>query len=395
MGLGALANKLEIDDRQMVKHSQIEDSPEEFGIADHTKRVDVTEGNYALLEVQISGNHEASFQWTHSGNIVIDRDMFRSGDTILCILAGDITSEGYYKCNVTCEKTQHLYTEPVPVTVHTPIDQYTSFLADRYTRSPEIQSEWPPAGTNSFINLALIKQDSIQKAGKYGHCTIRGDMDDIFKDKEGITYKKAFGGLSSKTCLLIEGRPGSGKTTLVHKFSQDWAKREITITHVRLLFLIHLRGFCSDPNIGLSDLIGCYFSGSDVEVIEKYASKHRGLGLCFVLDGLDEYMPQRKNTYIYELIRKNVLSKSVVIVASRPAAAADFRIGATRQIEVLGFLRDQIYDYIEKYPFSKLHAGLIKYLDEHPNVLHMCYLPIHTCMVCFLYDNLESDPNKS
>ena len=81
----------------------------------------------------------------------------------------------------------------------------------------------------------------------------------------------------------------------------------------------------------------------------------------------------------------------MVIVASRPAAAADFRIGATRQIEVLGFLRDQIYDYIEKYPFSKLHAGLIKYLDEHPNVLHMCYLPIHTCMVCFLYDNLESD----
>ena len=216
-------------------------------------------------------------------------------------------------------------------------------------------------------------------------------MDDIFKDKEGITYKKAFGGLSSKTCLLIEGRPGSGKTTLVHKFSQDWAKREITITHVRLLFLIHLRGFCNDPNIGLSDLIGCYFSGSDVEVIEKYANKHGGLGLCFVLDGLDEYMPQRKNTYIYELIRKNFLSKSVVIVASRPAAAADFRIGATRQIEVLGFLRDQIYDYIEKYPFSKLHAGLIKYLDEHPNVLHMCYLPIHTCMVCFLYDNLESD----
>ena len=73
-----------------------------------------------------------------------------------------------------------------------------------------------------------------------------------------------------------------------------WARKEITITHVRLLFLIHLRGFCSDPNIGLSDLIGCYFSGSDVEVIEKYANKHGGLGLCFVLDGLDEYMPQRK-----------------------------------------------------------------------------------------------------
>ena len=391
VGLGALANKLKIDDSQRVMHSQIEDSPEEFGIVDHTRHVDVTEGNHALLEIQISGNHEAIFQWIHSD---VTLNYLDKRDDVLCILADDISSEGYYKCDVTCtegNKIRYLYTEPIPVTVHTPIDQYTSFLADSYTRSPEIQSEWPPTSTTSFINLALIKQDSIHKAGKYGHCTIKGDMDDIFKDKESITYDKALGGLSSEACLLIEGRPGSGKTTLVHKFSNDWAKKEITITHVRLLFLIHLRGFCSDPNIGLSDLIGCYFSGSDLEVIEKYANKHHGLGLCFVLDGLDEYMPQKKNTYIYELIRKRVLPKSVVIVASRPAAAADFRKGATRQIEVLGFLRGQIYDYIEKYPFSKLHSGLIKYLDEHPNVLHMCYLPIHTCMVCFLYDNLESD----
>ena len=169
LGLGALANKLEIDDSQRVKHSQIEDSPEEFGIVDHTKHVDVTEGNHALLEVQISGNHEASFTWTHS-DIDIETHSYRSiCDTMLCILADDITSEGYYRCKVTCTEgvnTQHLYTEPILVTVHTPIDQYTTFLVDRYTRSPEIQSEWPPAGTNSFINLALIKQDSIQKAGK-------------------------------------------------------------------------------------------------------------------------------------------------------------------------------------------------------------------------------------
>ena len=416
VGLGALANEVELVNSQMVKYS-VCDISEEFRIADYTKHVDVSEGNNALLEVQISGNQEATYLWahskfgthfdihgiqsethpnldvigTHSGSLL---DLQKqSGDGILCILADDISSEGYYKCEVTCtegDKTP-LYTEPIPVTVHTPIDQYQSFLIDGYTRSPEIQSEWPPASTNSFINLALIKQEGIHKAGKYGHCTIRGDMDDIFKDKESITYDKALGSLSSGACLLIEGRPGSGKTTLVRKFSKDWARKEIAMKHVRLLFLIHLRGFCSDPNIGLRDLIGCYFSGSDVEVIEKYANMHQGLGLCFVLDGLDEYMPQRKKAYIYELIRKYVLPRSVVIVTSRPAAAADFRTGATRQIEILGFLRDQIYDYIEKYHFSKLHAGLINYLDEHPNVLHMCYLPIHTCMVCFLYDNLESD----
>ena len=395
VGLGNVASTLKIDEMIGKPNSKIEASGEDIQIINHKDdHFDLTEGSCILLGIQVSGDHEVNYQWSkkdkHSGNF---NDIY-SSESIVYIFVEDLTSEGYYRCMVTCGKTV-LYSEPILLVVHTPLDQYQSILINKYTMSPDVpEDSWPPVNTNSFINLALIKQESIHKAGKYGRCTIRGDMDDIYKDKESITYDIALGGLSSEACLLIEGRPGSGKTTLIHKFSQDWARKEITITHVRLLFLIHLRGFCSDPNIGLSDLIGCYFSGSDAEVIEKYANKHQGLGLCFVLDGLDEYMPLKKHVYIYDLIRKHVLPKSVVIVASRPAAAADFRKKATRQIEVLGFLRDQIYAYIEKYTFSspsKSLAGLIKYLDEHPNVLHMCYLPIHTCMVCFLYDNLELD----
>ena len=404
VGLGALANNLRVADNHSLLYSEIEDDIS--GIIDQSKQVVVTEGNYALLEVQCSGDHK-TYQWSRGERILCIGE-----ERILCIFAKDITSEGYYQCRVKCDEAttdtglpgslpgllnDGVLTEPILVTVHTPIDQYHSILVDSYTRSPEIPKDsWPPPVLkNSYINLALIKQDNIHKAGKYGRCTIRGDMDDILKDKEGITYDNALGGLSSGACLLIEGRPGSGKTTLAHKFSQDWARKEITLEHVRLLFLVHLRGFCSDPNIGLHEIIGCYFNGSGVEDIEKYANKHQGLGLCFVLDGLDEYIPQRRNAYIYELIRKRVLPKSVVIVASRPAAAADFRSDATMQIEVLGFLKDQIHDYIGKYPFSshsKSHEVLHGYLDEHPNVLHMCYLPIHTCMVCFLYDDtFESD----
>ena len=30
--------------------------------------------------------------------------------------------------------------------------------------------------------------------------------------------------------------------------------------------------------------------------------------------------------------------------------------------------------------------GLRTYLEHHPNVMHMCYLPLHMAMVTYLYD---------
>jgi Ran GTPase-activating protein (RanGAP) involved in mRNA processing and transport len=60
-------------------------------------------------------------------------------------------------------------------------------------------------------------------------------------------------------------------------------------------------------------------------------------------------------------------------------------------VEVVGFRKEQISQYVEK---SFTEAGkardLLRYLSEHPNVHHMCYLPIHAAMVCFLFDKMGS-----
>ena len=373
---------------------------QKFEILDLTpKTIVVTEGNVALLEV--SSNIETECMWYKkevNGLVRISDSFIECDDEhVLCVSVDDLTVEGSYVCEFRCifeGEHKTLRSKPILLSVSTPLDQYRDVLFYYYREQPEVPEDtWPPVNIDTFINLALIKSETIDKAGEYGRLTIRGDVDDIFQDKEEINYGKVFNDIGNGARILIEGRPGSGKTTLVHKVSQDWAKGILIFSHVRLVFLIHLRGFLSNPSIKLDGLLNCYFRDHPgLNDITKYAMKHSGIGLCFILDGLDEYVPKNKSAYIFKLIRKEVLPKSLVIVASRPAAAADFRPRATRKIEVLGFLKEQIDDYIGKYSFSVdiKRPELRKYLSEHPNVHHMCYLPIHTSMVCFLYDNLDS-----
>ena len=129
--------------------------------------------------------------------------------------------------------------------------------------------------------------------------------------------------------------------------------------------------------------------------IEKVLKDQKGKGLCFIFDGLDEFSPfEGKESIVYKIISKECLPQSMVIVASRPAALVRLRQKAHKVIEVIGFRRDEIYKYIENYPFSRETKvdELKAYLLHHPNILHMCYLPIHTAMISFLFEVIGKVP---
>ena len=346
----------------------------------------VTEGRTTLLEIQaVTSRDYITYQWMKDGCPLEDTNLCQQYNIIRDC---DQSSNGKY----TCELSDGLNTcssEPITLTVN--ISSVKKPLVARYSTQPEVpEDSWPPSGANTCINLALIKQGNI--AGKYARKTIQGDVDDIMTDKESIEYDAAFTNLKSATRLLIEGRPGSGKTTLVHRFSKDWARGnpKLNLKNIKLLFLVHLRVFFNDANITLQDILKLYYSEeSKIDTIIHEAEAKSGEGLCFILDGLDEYRPESmKNTFIFKLIKRQTLFNAIVITASRPAASAEFRNTADKQIEVIGFLKEQIREYIEKYPFTVPDRAmeLHKYLEQHPNIHHMCYLPIHAAMVCYLFN---------
>ena len=362
-------------------------------IISQTHDLKVSEEKSVLLEVQVTTNNKTTitYQWMKDGAPLNDSTDCNIHKQILCINDVTMASEGTYHCEVQTHGNEVLRSGPIKLTVKFSPEKRA--LIDRYLSQPEVPEDtWPPVSNNTYITLALIKQSEINKAGEYAYNTIQGDIDDILKDKEKIEYNEVFSHLETGARLFIEGRPGSGKTTLVHKVSRDWAKNELQLDSIRLLFLVHLRGFFSDPDIELTDIMKQYYEDeSSISSIINRTKTNSGEGLCFILDGLDEYSPTKKNkTMIFQLIKRNILPKSVVIVASRPAAVTQMKKVATKRVEVLGFEKEQIFQYIEKYNFSSTEktGDLHSYLAQHPNVHHMCYLPIHSAMVCFLFDKM-------
>ena len=408
VGLGSVANQLDAD---LAKHGICLNDDDTSSLAKRPcleapllKIVNPSLDGIVkstLLEAQVAIRQDISisYQWLKDSLPLEEGEVFIGCNKPILCLNNTWIAEGIYVCKTTTDDdlSPSVCSKCITVSVHVP--SLRKVLAERYCAQPEIpEDSWPPRSSNTYINLALIKQGSIDKAGEYAHCTIQGDMDDVLANKDSIEYEQVFTDIGSGTRLLIEGRPGSGKTTLVHKFSQDWGRGncKLQLKSIKLLLLVHLRGFFNDPDITLRTILNNYYP-QELQVyigqIEQLTVDGNGEGLCFILDGLDEYNPPSKNkTFIFKLIKRERLPNAIVIVASRPAATAKLRRIATKQVEVLGFLKTQIYEYIEKYPFSHVEKreDLHKYLEQHPNVHHMCYLPIHTAMVCYLFDVMDS-----
>ena len=263
--------------------------------------------------------------------------------------------------------------------------EYRQTLADFYLRQIDDQA-WPPVKVTNFINLALIKDHTSWRQ------TIQGPVDEVVGEKEGITYQQIFDNLTKLKFILFQGRPGSGKTTLMTKISQDWANN--LFLGSTLLFFIPLRRLNTFHERTLATLIqvACPpFKPDEITSLERAIQRIDGKNVVFIFDGFDEYSPiSDDNDIILSLMNnfRNFLRDALIVVSSRPAACQQLRRYADKQIEVVGFLKEHIVHYIQSYYFNDKQKAedLLRHLVLHPNLMNMCYLPLHCAMLVFLYD---------
>ena len=362
---------------------------------------EVADGKSMLLQVQARPRHSVSYQW-NKGNQPLANNRRYSGvdESILVVRHACQGAEGEYTCCVSLQDKQ-VTSQPIHLTVH--FSPAKKLLLNSYSVLKEVpvsRNDWPPTVSHRFIKLAIIKSSRSMSR------TISGNADNILAEKEKIEYDKVFGEYKSNELVLIEGRPGSGKTTLVHKVIKDWASGK-ALANAELTILLTLRLLKFDgENETLATVLQYFYSN---EELIKLAEIRDGEGVCFILDGLDEYRPQnRQKSVVMKLLDRTYLPKSMIIVFSRPSAIErlhkDF---ITKRIEVFGFSREQISEYIDNFPFeeecdssdgSVTRASRLKdFLFHNPNIHNMCYLPIHAAMICFLFQftkNISSTQTK-
>ena len=339
-----------------------------------------------LLGVEVYHSQSLSYQWMKDGQKLHNNNCYDGTDCSILHI-NDATDSDKYTCVIELG-------EKIIWTIDTFLDVVLPtkdrFLVDIYAQLNEIPPDsWPPHSTGAFITLALIIQGG--KSEDYPRYIVR-NIDDIVGKKEVTEYTKVFVKYRKNALLFVEGRPGSGKTTLVHKIARDWGMSNALKGASKVYFIsMRLLNYTGKDET-LPDILTPFYA--DEACSEKKIQEitdSNGDGVCFIIDGLDEYSGNKRHcsNVIIKLIYKKILPLAMVIVASRPVGTAVHRdkTPVTKRIEVLGFTSENIWRYIEKYPFEcdDTASKLTAYLNLHINVLHMCYLPVHAAMVCYLY----------
>ena len=153
--------------------------------------------------------------------------------TICCNLYFHFILIGAGQQSITC------YEPDVQVSA---VDTYASYLKSVYTREKRpAYDKWPHVKSKKYINLAFIDKEEITKteADQFTSGTIHGNIDDIKKSKRAtnIAQIAQLPDGSNPKCILVDGAPGVGKSTLAWKLCCKWGKGKLLQQYQLVVFL--------------------------------------------------------------------------------------------------------------------------------------------------------------
>ena len=190
-------------------------------------------------------------------------------------------------------------------------------------------------------------------------------------------------------CVLVEGAPGVGKTTLSWEICKRWSEGNL-FKQYSLILLLRLRDESVQFAQTLKDLV-FYPYHERSEAITQHLKDTEGTNTLILLEGLDE-LPQHLLTQpsiFTRLLAGKDLPGATILVTSRPSATAQlwkkWKQRITRHIEILGFTEANITAYVASILHPRQLPDFDTYLCTAPSIKQLMYIPLHTGIVVELY----------
>ena len=190
-------------------------------------------------------------------------------------------------------------------------------------------------------------------------------------------------------CILVEGAPGVGKTTLSWEICKRWSEGNL-FKQYTLILLLRLRDESVQAAQTLKDLL-LYPYHERLKAITQHLKDTDGTNTLILLEGLDE-LPQHlltKTSIFTRLLAGKDLPGATILVTSRPSATAQlwkkWKERITRHIEILGFTEDNITAYVASILHPRQLPDFDTYLCTAPSIKQLKYIPLHSGIVVELY----------
>ena len=273
----------------------------------------------------------------------------------------------------------------------TQLQSYGSYLRSRYqAQVPSFALQWPPPPSTKIFNLAMIKKERVQRGQideEHVRLTMTGKVNVILDEKVPVKLEEIFQlDQKKRKVILIEGAPGSGKSTLSWDICQRWGAEKL-FQEFEAVVLVRVR----DPEAQKAIEIVGLLPAEDRAMAESVAVEIvacRGRKVLFVIDGWDEGGSSLPETSaIRRLIQSELCCESSVIVTSRPIASGDLQTLASSRIEIVGFTPAELRQYFSECLEGDCRAvdKLLERIQEHPEVEGSCCLPLNAAIIVHLF----------
>ncbi|XP_065912296.1 protein NLRC3-like isoform X2 [Dysidea avara] len=280
------------------------------------------------------------------------------------------------------------------------LKDYQCYLKKQYMNNSIVSTDsfCPPHDNYIDLNLVVcrgtVEDEATCVKHSFLHCETEtlGSLSDIFQSNIG------------RQVVLIQGHPGSGKTTLANKICRDWAEGSFIPDYSNVV-LITLKDSRIAEAKCMRDIIALSMERKASEIASKM-EEIEGKGFVLILEGWDELEESRKYHSLFtDIIMGKVLPQAVVLVTTRPSAAGSINKKLISQrIEILGFTTSQITEYlthsftIPDNTDSKSTDELIqlfqKQLNSVPFLKDLAQIPINLSILVNLFkENQLSLPN--